>query len=95
MISLTVVCIILAVIHTAPVKNTESFSPLRIHLQTAPQYELEMLPNIGPRMANRIIQYRKTTPLRNADDLLGVFGIGQRTVDLLRWTVADDKEVVE
>ncbi len=42
-------------------------------------------------MAKRIIQYRKTTPLRNADDLLGVFGIGQRTVDLLRWTVAEEE----
>jgi len=78
-------------VHTVPVKITESFSPHRINLQTAPQHELEMLPTIGPKMAKRIIQYRKTTPLRNADDLLGVFGIGQRTVDLLRWTVAEEE----
>jgi DNA uptake protein ComE-like DNA-binding protein len=41
-------------------------------------------------MAERIVQYRKTTQLRNAEDLLGVFGIGQRTVDLLRWVVAEE-----
>ena len=90
LLALIFVAFILAVVYTAPVKITESFAPHRIHLQTAPLHELELLPNIGPKMAERIVQYRKTTQLRNAEDLLGVFGIGQRTVDLLRWVVAEE-----
>ena len=82
----------LLVFYTMPNIDEASVQPLRIHLQTSPIYELELLPGIGPTMAKRIIEYRKTHELNTADDLLGVHGIGQRKVDYLRWMIATKDE---
>ena len=43
-------------------------------------------------MAQRIIEYRETHTLKTADDLDGVFGIGTRKIEHLRWLVATDGE---
>jgi DNA uptake protein ComE-like DNA-binding protein len=49
--------------------------PGQIHINTATEKELKMIPGIGPVMAARIIAAR---PFRSADDLKKVNGIGDK-----------------
>ena len=76
-----------AYISSIPLRGETDFKPVRIDLQTSPAYKLELLPGIGPKMASRIIEYRKTHRLISPDDLIGVHGIGKRKVDHLRWLI--------
>ncbi|MCC6677773.1 MAG: helix-hairpin-helix domain-containing protein [Phycisphaerales bacterium] len=63
----------------APVK------PARINLNTATAAELELLPGIGPGLAQRIIEHReKAGRFRTVAELDKVKGIGPRTIDKLR-----------
>ena len=48
----------------------------RINLNQAGVEELTELPGIGPALARRIVEYRKTQPFRKAEDLQQVSGIG-------------------
>jgi endonuclease G, mitochondrial len=58
------------------------------NVNTAPSEDLELLPGVGPVLAQRIIQGR---PYASVDDLLRVNGIGPATLERLRSlvTVAD------
>jgi competence protein ComEA len=57
----------------------------RINLNTADAASLDTLPRVGPAMAARIIAYRDTNgPFTSVDDLLGVTGIGEKTLEGLR-----------
>ena len=75
--------------------RTSSFvaTPFRINLQTASAIELEFLPGIGPKMAERIIEFRKTHILRTPEDLDDVYGIGQQKIRYLHWLVATEDEL--
>lgn len=56
-----------------------------IDVNTATEAELELLPGIGPAMAARITEDRRTRgPFRRVEDLDRVPGIGARTVARLR-----------
>lgn len=46
--------------------------------------ELQQLPGIGPRMAQRIHDERSQRPFRNIDDLRRVHGIGPKTLQKMR-----------
>jgi len=51
-----------------------------ININKATKDELIRLPRIGPKMADRIIEYRKTTgPFRNIKEIKKVKGIGDKT----------------
>lgn len=66
-------------------QNTPKGTELRIDLNTATAADLERLPRIGPKTAERILAFRAAFgPLRSVDDLLGVKGIGPKTLDHLR-----------
>jgi competence protein ComEA len=57
----------------------------RIDLNKATAAELELLPGIGPALASRIIDHRRTSgPFRSVDELDEVKGIGPRTLEKLR-----------
>lgn len=63
----------------------KSATTRRIDLNTATASELEQLPRIGPKMAERILAFRTTFgPLRSVDELQSVRGIGSKTLDLIR-----------
>lgn len=56
-----------------------------IDLNTATVAELETLPEIGPVLAGRIVDYRtERGPFRAVEELIGVQGVSARTVEALR-----------
>lgn len=58
---------------------------VRIDINSAGAKELELLPGIGPALAERIIAERERGgPFKRVDDLVRVNGIGPRTVERLR-----------
>lgn len=55
-----------------------------LNVNTATQSELERLPGIGPVLAQAILSYRdRHGPFAKAEDLIGVSGIGQKTLERL------------
>ena len=57
----------------------------RVDVNTASVAELERLPAIGPGLAQRIIAYRQAHGLfRRLEDLTGVRGIGDKTLQTLQ-----------
>ena len=57
----------------------------KIHNISASVHQLQMLPNIGEVLAERIVEYRNQNgPFSTIDDLLWVNGIGEKTLDDLR-----------
>ena len=60
-------------------------SPDKVELNTADRMELEELPGIGPRTAERIIEYRtENGRFEKIEELMNVRGIGERTFLRLR-----------
>jgi competence protein ComEA len=65
-----------------------------VNLNTATAADLESLPGIGPRMAERIVEYRqKNGAFKKIEDLMNVKGIGEKNFLKLkvRLTVAAPK----
>jgi competence protein ComEA len=59
-----------------------------ININTATAAELELLPGIGPAMAQRIVEHREARgPFRSVNELERVPGVGARTVERLRGKV--------
>ena len=57
----------------------------RVEINTADQMALEELPGIGPRTAERIIEYRtENGRFEKIEELMNVRGIGERTFLRLR-----------
>uniref|UniRef100_UPI0035C8B051 DUF655 domain-containing protein n=1 Tax=Okeania sp. SIO2F4 TaxID=2607790 RepID=UPI0035C8B051 len=55
----------------------------KINLNTATAKELETLPGVGPKLAERIIEARKNKPFTSLADLDRVSGIGPKMLDKL------------
>ena len=59
--------------------------PLQVDLNQATLSELEALPGVGPKLAQRVIEHRdEKGPFRSVDDLRQVRGIGRKKFDRLR-----------
>ena len=57
----------------------------QVDLNTADAAQLQHVPGIGPAMAERILEYRRTSGrFQSADDLLQVSGIGDKTYQKMR-----------
>ncbi len=57
----------------------------RVDVNRATEAELDALPGIGPALARRIVEYRRTHgPFRRVEDLLEVPGIGPAKLQALR-----------
>jgi len=55
-----------------------------IDLNRASLQELQELPGIGPKTAEKIVAYRETTPFQRIDDLMEVHGIGEKKMEAVR-----------
>ena len=51
----------------------------QVNINTASVAELELLPGIGPAIAQRIVDYRKEHPFKERNQIMRVKGIGQKT----------------
>lgn len=58
--------------------------PGKINLNTASQAELETLPGVGEKTAQKIIQFRTSQPFTSVDDLRYIQGIGEKRIETLR-----------
>lgn len=70
-------------------KSAISNKPALLNINTASAEELQTLPNIGERMAERIIDHRtQHGDFTSVDALQNVKGIGPKTIEKLRPFVA-------
>ncbi len=59
--------------------------PAPTNLNTASVQELQRLPRIGPALAGRIVEYRRTHgPFRTPEQVTEVKGIGEKTLERMR-----------
>lgn len=73
--------VVLFVISMVPVALAEEGG--KININTAPVEELVKLNRIGPKYAERIVQYRETNgPFVKVEDIVMVKGIGPKTLDI-------------
>ena len=63
-------------------KITPNESPINVNLATLE--ELQRLPGVGAKIAERIVDARKAKPFEAIEDLRKVSGIGAKTLDKLR-----------
>jgi competence protein ComEA len=57
----------------------------KVDLNRASVEQLETLPQVGPVLAQRIVEFRsKQGPFRTVDDLLKVQGVGEKLLTKLR-----------
>jgi competence protein ComEA len=55
----------------------------KININQASAEEIAVLKNIGPKYAERIVQYRQANgPFKSPEDLMKVQGIGSKTFEL-------------
>lgn len=56
-----------------------------VNINTAGVDELQLLPRVGPALADRIIAFREANgPFRNVDEILAVKGIGESSFEKLK-----------
>ena len=56
----------------------------KVNVNTATADQLELLPRVGPALAQRILDFReKNGPFKKTDELLLVRGIGEKTFALM------------
>ncbi|MFH1177672.1 MAG: helix-hairpin-helix domain-containing protein [Acidobacteriota bacterium] len=57
----------------------------QVNINTATAAELQLLPRVGPALAQRIIEFRTANgPFKAAEELVRVKGIGERSYSLLQ-----------
>lgn len=67
-----------------PAQPTKLASGQQIDINTATVAELQGLPAIGPKLAERIVEARNQKPFASIEDLRRVSGIGAKTLEKLR-----------
>jgi competence protein ComEA len=55
-----------------------------LNLNTATPSQLDLLPGVGAKAAERILEYRKKTPFARVEELVKVKGFGKKKFDKLK-----------
>ena len=84
-----VMCLLVACGHLARSHRRDQLSPIsasiRLDINRADSYSLELLPMIGPHLAQAIVQYRREHgPFDSVDELIRVKRIGPITLARVR-----------
>ncbi len=76
---------LLVALSFAPVYAQSTASKARININTAPASELETLPRIGPKVAQRIVDFRtKNGNFKKVEEIMKVQGIGEKVFDQIK-----------
>ena len=76
---------LLVALSFAPVYAQSTASKARININTAPASELESLPRIGPKVAQRIVDFRtKNGNFKKVEEIMKVQGIGEKIFDQIK-----------
>ena len=74
-----------ALVLSVSVIGTARAAAAIVNLNTATQSELEALPGIGPKVAARIVEYRKAKgPFKKIEEVMNVQGVGEKSFLKLR-----------
>jgi comEA protein len=66
----------------APVYAQQATPKAKVNINTAPASELETLPRIGPKVAQRIVDFRtKNGNFKKVEEIMKVQGIGEKVFD--------------
>ncbi len=66
-------------------QNQPKAGPGKININTASAAELQNLPRIGPKVAQRIVDYRtQNGPFKKIEDIMKVRGIGEKVFDQIK-----------
>ena len=69
----------------APARKTKALPAEKVNLNTASAAQLSALPRIGPKVAQRIVEYRTAhKAFRSVDELRNVKGVGPKVLDGIR-----------
>jgi comEA protein len=70
---------------TAPAYALQAAPKAKININTAPAADLEALPRIGPKVAQRIVDFRtKNGGFKRIEDIMKVQGIGEKIFDEIK-----------
>ncbi len=75
----------IVVLSLAPAYAQAPASKARININTAPASELESLPRIGPKVAQRIVDFRtKNGNFKKVEEIMKVQGIGEKVFEQIK-----------
>ncbi len=76
---------LLVALSFAPVQAQSTASKARININSASASELESLPRIGPKVAQRIVDFRtKNGNFKKVEEIMKVQGIGEKVFDQIK-----------
>lgn len=84
----SLILVLLAVVASAAAAGADGPAGV-VNINTAGADQLQLLPRIGPALAQRILDFRDANgPFASVDELVAVRGIGDRSMELLAPYVA-------
>ena len=85
MMTRTILAITLAAALAGEAVAAPATAPAQVNVNTATVAELQLLPRIGPALAQRIVEFRTANgPFKAPQELVRVKGIGERSFELLK-----------
>jgi competence protein ComEA len=76
------------VAQAAPRKSSSKVLSGTLNLNTATAAQLDQMPGVGPKAAERIIAYRTKTPFTRPEELVKVKGFGKKKLEKLKGHLA-------